>query len=105
MLWFLTMAITSLPTHPKQEQIIVYSKDYCPYCTAAKNLLTQKGVGYSEIDLTQKPELRDEMIKKAGGRTTVPQIFIGSTHVGGFDDMKALDDKGGLDALLFPNGK
>ena len=96
---------TSLPKHEKQADIIVYTKDYCPYCTAAKNLLTQKGVGYSEIDLSQKPELRDEMIKKANGRTTVPQIFIGSTHVGGFDDMKALDQKGGLESLLFPKGK
>jgi glutaredoxin 3 len=96
---------TSLPQHPKQSNITVYSKDYCPYCTAAKNLLTQKGVAYTEVDLTQKPELRDEMVKKAGGRTTVPQIFIGNTHIGGFDDMKALDQQGKLEALLFPNGK
>lgn len=91
--------------HAKQAPITLYSKDYCPYCTAAKNLLTQKGVGYVEIDLSKNPELRDDMIKKAGGRTTVPQIFIASHHVGGFDDMKALDDKAGLDALLFPHGK
>ncbi len=97
--------MTSLPTHPKQAPIIVYSKDYCPYCTAAKNLLTQKGVGYTEIDLTKNPELRDDMIKKAGGRTTVPQIFIGPTHIGGFDDMKALSDQGDLEKLLFPSGK
>ena len=96
---------TSLPVHPKQAPITVYSKDYCPYCTAAKNLLTQKGVGYSEIDLTKTPELRDEMIKKANGKTTVPQIFVGATHVGGFDDLKALDQKGGLETLLFPSGK
>lgn len=96
---------TSLPTHPKQAPVILYSKDYCPYCTAAKNLLTQKGAGYKEIDLSQNPEERDNMIKKAGGRTTVPQIFIGDTHVGGFDDMKALDAQGGLDKILFPNGK
>ncbi|MEZ4814502.1 MAG: glutaredoxin 3 [Bdellovibrionota bacterium] len=96
---------TSLPVHPKQASVIVYSKDYCPYCTAAKNLLTQKGVGYTEIDLSKNPELRDDMIQKAGGRTTVPQIFIADQHVGGFDDMKALDEKESLDAILFPNGK
>ena len=91
----------SLPKHPQQADILIYSKDYCPYCVAAKNLLTQKGVGYDEIDLTQKPELRDDMIKKAGGRTTVPQIFIGSQHIGGFDDLKALDTAKKLDGILF----
>jgi glutaredoxin 3 len=91
----------SLPKHPQQADILIYSKDYCPYCVAAKNLLTQKGVGYEEIDLTQNPELRDEMIKKAGGRTTVPQIFIGSQHIGGFDDLKALDTEKKLDPILF----
>ena len=91
----------SLPKHPQQADIVIYSKDYCPYCVAAKNLLTQKGVGYEEIDLTQNPELRDEMIKKAGGRTTVPQIFIGSQHIGGFDDLKALDTEKKLDPILF----
>ena len=96
---------STLPKHPKQQDIVVYSKDYCPYCVAAKNLLTQKGCAYSEIDLSRDPSQRDEMIKKAGGRTTVPQIFIGTQHVGGFDDMKALDVAGKLEALLFPNGK
>jgi glutaredoxin 3 len=91
----------SLPKHPQQADIVIYSKDYCPYCVAAKNLLTQKGVGFDEIDLSQQPELRDEMIKKAGGRTTVPQIFIGSQHVGGFDDLKALDTAKKLDSILF----
>ncbi len=91
----------SLPKHPQQADILIYSKDYCPYCVAAKNLLTQKGVGFDEIDLSQKPELRDEMIKKAGGRTTVPQIFIGPQHIGGFDDLKALDTAKKLDAILF----
>jgi glutaredoxin 3 len=91
----------SLPKHPQQADILIYSKDYCPYCVAAKNLLTQKGVGYDEIDLTQNPELRDEMIKKAGGRTTVPQIFIGTQHIGGFDDLKALDTAKKLDSILF----
>ncbi len=91
----------SLPKHPKQADILLYSKDYCPYCVAAKNLLTQKGVGYDEIDLSVNPELRDEMIKKAGGRTTVPQIFIGSQHIGGFDDLKALDTAKKLDEILF----
>ena len=96
---------SSLPMNPKQQKVLVYSKDYCPYCVAAKNLLTQKGCGYEEIDLTKNPELRDAMIQKAGGRTTVPQIFVGDKHVGGFDDMKALDVAGKLEALLFPDGK
>lgn len=96
---------SSLPKHSKQAPVILYSKDYCPYCTAAKNLLTQKGAGYTEIDLSKNPELRDDMIKKAGGRSTVPQIFIADKHVGGFDDMKELDENSGLEPLLFPNGK
>jgi glutaredoxin 3 len=80
--------------------ITIYTKSTCPYCAAAKQLLNQKGARFTEIEITGKPELREEMIAKAGGRTTVPQIFIGDTHVGGCDDIHALDAKGGLDRLL-----
>ena len=81
-------------------EIIVYSKSYCPYCQAAKALLTQKGATFTEIDLTTDPEGQREMAKKANGRSTVPQIFIDGEHIGGCDDLHALDAKGGLDPLL-----
>ena len=81
-------------------EIIVYSKSYCPYCQAAKALLTQKGATFTEIDLTTDPEGQREMAKKANGRSTVPQIFIDGQHIGGCDDLHALDAKGGLDPLL-----
>jgi glutaredoxin 3 len=80
--------------------IIVYTKDYCPYCHAAKELLRTKGAPFTEIDIQKQPERRAEMIDKAGGRSTVPQIFIGGKHVGGSDDIYALDDAGKLDPLL-----
>ena len=82
--------------------IIIYTKDYCPYCVKAKSLLAQKGQkdNITEIDITHDEALQQEMIAKSGGRRTVPQIFIGSTHVGGFDDMHALDKEGKLDSLL-----
>lgn len=79
--------------------VTVYSTQTCPYCVRAKQLLQRKGVAYTEIDVTDDAE-RAKMIQKAGGRRTVPQIFIGSTHVGGFDDLNALETQGKLDALL-----
>lgn len=81
-------------------QITIYSKDYCPHCVQAKNLLKRKGQSFSEIDITHDEALQKEMIEKSGGRRTVPQIFIGSTHVGGNDDLQALEKAGKLDALL-----
>lgn len=81
-------------------KITVYSKSTCPYCAAAKALLKAKGASFEEIDILQHPEERATMIQRAGGRTTVPQIFIDGTHVGGCDDLHALDAKGGLDPLL-----
>jgi glutaredoxin 3 len=80
--------------------IEVYTTPYCPYCIAAKDLLRRKGVTFSEIDLTQTPDRRREMVARANGRTTVPQIFIDETHVGGCDDLYALDGDGKLDPLL-----
>jgi glutaredoxin 3 len=83
----------------------IYTTRYCPYCHAAKALLTQKGVSFMEIDLSSQHERRDEMIERANGRMTVPQIFIGNLHVGGSDDLHALDDDGKLYALLGGEGQ
>jgi len=80
-------------------EVIVYSSDYCPYCSRAKHLLASKGVAFEEIKVDGKPQLRAEMTKKAG-RTSVPQIWIGAKHIGGCDDLYALERAGKLDALL-----
>ncbi|MCP8885356.1 glutaredoxin 3 [Devosia sp. XJ19-1] len=81
---------------PKVE---IYTTPTCPYCHAAKSLLREKGVNYTEITVLD-PDLRETMTQRAHGRRTVPQIFIGDTHVGGYDDIAALDRRGGLDSLL-----
>lgn len=78
----------------------IYTSPWCGYCHAAKALLKRKGVAYTEIDVSQDPERRREMLARANGRWTVPQIFIGETHVGGSDDLHALDRAGKLDPLL-----
>ena len=78
----------------------IYTTRWCPYCHAAKALLARKGVAFTEIDVDGKPELRQAMTLRAGGRTSVPQIFIGEQHVGGSDDIHALDARGELDKLL-----
>lgn len=80
--------------------IIIYTKDYCPYCARAKELLKQKNQMYTEIDIGIHPERRDEMITKSNGRTTVPQLFINDLHVGGCDDLYALEHQGKLNELL-----
>jgi Glutaredoxin, GrxC family len=80
-------------------KVIIYSRDYCPYCTNAIRLLKSKSVDYVLIDITDNPEKRSEMIEKSN-RTTVPQIFINGEHVGGFDDLNALDMAGKLDKML-----
>ncbi|MBF0284451.1 MAG: glutaredoxin 3 [Magnetococcales bacterium] len=81
-------------------EIIVYSTTVCPYCVKAKALLDRKGAKYQEVNLDREPQRRDEMVQKAGGRKTVPQIFINGQHMGGCDDLHELDRKGGLDPLL-----
>jgi glutaredoxin 3 len=81
-------------------KITIYTTSLCPYCHMAKQLLKQKGASFEEIDVSGKPTLRQEMTGKAGGRTTVPQIWIGERHVGGCDDLYALDRAGELDPLL-----
>jgi glutaredoxin 3 len=80
-------------------KIIIYSKDPCPYCVRAKNLLRRKGAEFTEIKITSD-EIKSEMISKSGGRMTVPQIFINEKHIGGCDDLHALDAAGKLDELL-----
>jgi glutaredoxin 3 len=80
--------------------IVIYSKSSCPYCHAAKELLRRKGAAFTEIDISGDPSARTEMLARSGGASTVPQIFIGSTHVGGCDDLYALEEKGRLDPLL-----
>ena len=80
-------------------KIIIYSKDVCPYCVRAKALLEKKNASFTEIKITAEV-IRDEMIKKSGGRLTVPQIFIDEKHIGGYDDLRALDVAGKLDELL-----
>ncbi len=78
----------------------IYTILYCPYCADAKELLSSKGVSFHEIDATGKKDVRKQMIERANGRSTYPQIFIGDTHVGGCDDLYALDAAGKLDPLL-----
>jgi glutaredoxin 3 len=81
-------------------EIKMYSKGWCPFCMAAKSLFEKKGVAFEEIDLTSEPARRAEMESRSGGRSTVPQIFIGDRHVGGYDELAALDRAGDLDPLL-----
>ncbi len=78
----------------------IYTRQYCTYCHYAKELLSRKGVAYREIDVTGNEQVREEMIERAQGHTTFPQIFIGSTYVGGCDELYALEDEGRLDLLL-----
>lgn len=78
----------------------IYTARFCPYCAAAKALMTERGIPFIEIDIAGNWERRDEMIAAANGRVTVPQIFIGALHVGGTDELVALDRAGRLDALL-----
>lgn len=81
-------------------KVEIYTKGHCPYCHRAKALLAQKGVEFEEIAIDVQPELRDVMIERAHGGWTVPQIFINDTHVGGCDDLFALESQQKLDALL-----
>lgn len=80
--------------------VVMYTTGNCPYCVRAKQLLQKKGATWQELRVDENPDLRPEMETRSGGRRTVPQIFIGDVHVGGFDDMCALDVEGKLDPLL-----
>ena len=81
-------------------RIEIYTTPWCSYCLAAKRLLEAKGAAYVETDVSRDPAMRSEMMQRASGRRTVPQIFIGERHVGGADDLHALDRAGKLDLLL-----
>ncbi len=82
------------------KKIIIYTKSYCPYCVKAKQLLKNKNVDFTEIDITNNQSLIEELLLKSSGLKTVPQIFIDDFHVGGCDDLHALNDKGELDKML-----
>jgi glutaredoxin 3 len=82
-----------------QPAVTVYTSDWCPYCRQAKDLLTRKNLAFSEINVEDQPQLREEMISRSN-RHTVPQIFIGDRHVGGCDDLLELDRSGELDRLI-----
>ncbi|WP_294214562.1 glutaredoxin 3 [uncultured Sphingomonas sp.] len=81
-------------------KVEIYTKAFCPYCSRAMQLLADKGVEPVEYDITMGGPQRQEMIQRANGRTTVPQVFIDGAHIGGSDDLAALDARGGLDPLL-----
>ena len=85
-------------------QVEIYTTRYCGYCHSAKALLTRKGIAFVEIDVSGDPEGRSKMVERANGRMTVPQIFVGSTHVGGSDELHALNRAGELEALLAAEG-
>ncbi|CAO4134523.1 glutaredoxin 3 [Methylorubrum extorquens] len=82
------------------QPVTIYTTAWCPYCSAAKSLLREKGVSFSEIDVEKTAGSRATMVQRAGGRTSVPQIFVGDRHVGGCDDLYALERAGDLDPLL-----
>jgi glutaredoxin 3 len=81
-------------------KVEIYSTMFCPYCARARSLLQRKGVTFIDVDVDAEPQRRDEMVKRAGGRYTVPQIFIDGEHIGGSDDLMALESAGKLDAKL-----
>jgi len=81
-------------------KVEVHTTAFCPFCTRAKSLLNSKGVPFVEIDVTEDAELRQKMVELSGGRRTVPEIFIDGKIVGGYDELKALDDAGALDPML-----
>jgi len=83
-------------------RVVMYSTQVCPYCVQAKRLLAKKGVAFEEVDVSRDPELRRKMIQKAGGRMTVPQIFVDGNYLGDCDGIYALERAGKLDALLNP---
>ena len=82
------------------QKVMIYLTGLCPFCWRAKRLLDIKGVDYEEIDIMVDPERRSEMVRRAGGLTSVPQVFIGDVHVGGSDELVALDQSGTLDSIL-----
>lgn len=84
------------------KKVTIYSSGSCPYCIMAKELLEEKHVEIEELRIDLDSKYVDEAVERSGGRRTVPQVFIGDNHVGGYDELRALDDKGELDSLLTP---
>lgn len=80
--------------------IVLYTKPFCPYCARAMKLLRDKGVEFTEIEAAYDPAKKAEMVRRSGGRATFPQVFVGERHVGGSDDLLALEERGELDPLL-----
>ncbi len=79
--------------------VVIYTTNYCPYCVKAKTLLDKRNIPYQEVDVTQDPFMREELVRRTGGRKTVPQIFINGLSIGGCDDLYALEAQGGLQGL------
>ncbi len=90
------------PPGTRTAKVEIYFSPFCPYCIAARRLLERKGIPFEVIDVLEEPGRRREMIQRARGRTTVPQVFIDGRHVGGSDELHALDRAGKIDRLLFP---
>ena len=82
------------------KKVVIYTTGLCPFCLLAKRLLTEKDVSYQEVDVLMDPRARADMVEKSGGRTSVPQIFVDDFHVGGSDDLYALEEEGRLDGIL-----
>ena len=82
------------------KKVVIYTTGLCPFCLLAKRLLTEKDVSYQEVDILMDPRARADMVEKSGGRTSVPQIFVDDFHVGGSDDLYALEQEGRLDGIL-----
>ncbi len=94
------MTATLHPARKTMADVVIYTRPFCGYCARAISLLGKKGVQFTEIDAGMDPDLRHEMVQKSGGRATFPQIFISGRHIGGCDEMMALDRAGQLDPLL-----
>jgi glutaredoxin 3 len=84
--------------------VVLYTTSWCGWCRRARQIFTDKGVAFTDIDVETVPGARDEMLARSGGRNTVPQVFVGGRHVGGYDDTRALDQRGELDTLLAAAG-
>jgi len=84
----------------RMAEVVIYTREWCGFCSAAKHLLSKKGVSFEEIDATGDQAKRQEMIQRSGGRNTFPQIFIGGSHIGGCDELFALEDSGKLDQMV-----
>lgn len=85
---------------PQNGKLLIYTTHYCPYCVRAKEFLTQKHIPFTEIDVTDRPDLREKLVDMTGGRKTVPQIFIGLNSIGGYDDLVKLEKTSELDTLI-----